>query len=129
MSGPGGVLSREQAAAVLAAALTGPGADPVLAAFTGLPGVEFHPARGGGLLRRGEPARLEVGDWHFVGGPRLSAVHVVRGVVLKTAVVGPAEGGRLLAAAVLDAADEHGPLAVEQVQALLYGMAVVHGPH
>jgi hypothetical protein len=48
-------------------------------------------------------------------------------VVLRTSEVGPVEGGRLLADAVLDAAAERGPAAVEQVQALLYGMAVVHG--
>jgi hypothetical protein len=128
MSGLDGELGREQAAAVLAAALgAGPGTDSVLAGFAGLPGMAFRPARGGGLLRRGEPAGLEVGAWRFVGGPRLTVVHVVRGVALKTTVVGPAEGGRLLADAVLDAADEHGPLAVDQVQALLHGMAVVHG--
>jgi hypothetical protein len=128
MSGSDGVFGREQAAAVLAAALaSGPSTGPVLAGFAGLPGVDFHPARAGGLVRRGEPARLEVGAWRFVGGPRLTAAHVVRGVVLKTEVVGPAEGGRLLAGAVLDAADEQGPLAVEQLQALLHGMAVVQG--
>ncbi|HEY4008313.1 MAG TPA: DUF5073 family protein [Pseudonocardia sp.] len=127
MTGPEGVFDRAQAAAVLAAALTGPGTDSVLAGFAGLPGMVFHPPRAGGLLRRGEPARLEVGAWRFVGGARLTAVHVVRGVALKTEVVGPTEGGRLLADAVLDAARDHGPLAAEQLQSLLHGMAVVHG--
>jgi hypothetical protein len=120
-------LTPEQAAAVLTAALSGPGTESVLASFASVPGVRFVPARTGGLLRRGEPARLDAGQWRFVAGDRLQVSHVVRDVVLKTSPASPAEGGRLLADALLDAAGQAGPAARSDVQAVLYGMAVVHG--
>jgi len=120
-------LTPEQAAAVLTAALSGPGTESVLASFASVPGVVFVPARAGGLLRRGEPARLDAGQWRFVAGDRLRVSHVVRDVVLKTSLASPAEGGRLLADALLDAAGQAGPAALSDVQAVLYGMAVVHG--
>ena len=120
-------LTPEQAAAVLTAALSGPGTESVLASFASVPGVVFVPARAGGLLRRGEPARLDAGQWRFVAGDRLQVSHVVRDVVLKTSPASPAEGGRLLADALFDAAGQAGPAAQSDVQAVLYGMAVVHG--
>ena len=124
-------LSREQAAAVLAAALAQPGVGSLLAGFAEVPGVVFRPGRSGGLLRRAVPTSLEVGQWRFVADPgtgaRLRVSHVVRDVVLKTSDVGPAEGGRLLAGAVLAAASEAGPSARLEVQSMLYGLAVVYG--
>ncbi|HEX4249374.1 MAG TPA: DUF5073 family protein [Pseudonocardia sp.] len=124
---PSADLTPEQAAAVLTAALSGPGAESVLASFASVPGVVFVPARGGGFLRRGEPARLDAGQWRFVAGDRLRVSHVVRDVVLKTSLASPVEGGRLLADALLDATGQAGPVAVSDVQAVLYGMAVVQG--
>jgi hypothetical protein len=116
---------------VLAAALAQPGADSLLAGFADVPGVVFRPGRAGGLLRRAEPGRLEAGQWRFSidarAGSRLRASHVVRDVVLRTSDVGAAEGGRLLADAVLTAAGEAGPSAYAEVQSLLYGLAVVYG--
>jgi hypothetical protein len=120
-------MTPERAAEVLAAALAGPGAESVLANFAGVPGAVFVPPRPGGFLRRGEPARLDVGQWRFSAGQRLTVSHVVRDVVLKTSTPAPAEVARLLAGAVLDAARDGGPASVGAVQAVLYGMAVVHG--
>ncbi len=120
-------LTPEQAAEVLAAALSAPGGESVLASFAGVPGVMFVASRAGGLLRPPEPARIDVGQWRFVAGDRLRVVHVVRDVVLKTSTVGPAECGRLLAGALLETACDAGPAAVGEVQAVLFGMAVVHG--
>jgi hypothetical protein len=120
-------LSPAQAAEAVAAALSRPGIESVLAGFADVPGAVFVPSRPGGLFRRAEPARLELRQWRFVAGPRLLVSHVVRDVVLKTSEVGPAEGGRLLADAVLTAAGEAGPAASAEVQGLLYGLAVVYG--
>ncbi|HEY2204335.1 MAG TPA: hypothetical protein VGH99_07660, partial [Pseudonocardia sp.] len=67
------------------------------------------------------------GEWRFTAGERLQTSHVVRDVVLKTSVLSPAETGDLLARAVLDTAHTAGPTTVAEVQAMLFGMAVVHG--
>jgi hypothetical protein len=116
-----------RAAEVLAAALSGPGAESVLESFGSVPGAVFLAGRAAGFLRRAEPARLDVGQWRFVAGDRLQVSHIVRDIVLSTSIVPPAEAARLLAEAMLDAASTGGPNAVGQVQAILYGMAVVHG--
>jgi hypothetical protein len=109
--------------------LQGPGGkaapESVLASFAEVAGVEFAPARPGGLLRKGEPARLDVGQWRFVAGNRMRVSHVVGGIVLKTSEVPPAEAARLLAEALLD--QGWGSGGGSDVQAVLYGMAVVHG--
>jgi hypothetical protein len=120
-------FTEARAAQVLAAALDGPGAESVLGSFAGVPGALYVPAKGGGFLRRAEPARLDVGQWRFVAGERLQVSHIVRDVVLRTSVVAPAEAARLLAEAVLAAARTGGPNAVGSLQGVLYGMAVVHG--
>ena len=121
-------LTAEQAAAVLTAALSAPGGGAaVLRSFADLPGAGFSEGRAGGLLRRAEDARLDVGQWRFVAGERMQVSHVVHQVVLKTSTVGPAQAGRMLAEAVLSVAAESGPSAVDRAQAVLYGMAVVHG--
>jgi hypothetical protein len=117
----------QDAARVLSAALSGPGAESVLGSFAGVPGAVFVAGRPGGLLRRAEPARLDVGQWRFVAGARLQVSHLVRDVVLSTTVVGPAEAARLLADALLSSARTGGPDAEGALQAVLYGMAVVHG--
>jgi hypothetical protein len=118
-------FTAERAAQVLAAALEGPGGksapESVLASFAEVPGVEFVPARAGGLLRKGEPARLDVGQWRFLAGDRMRVSHVVGGVVLKTSDMPPVAAARLLADALLDSTWG------SEVQAVLYGMAVVHG--
>jgi hypothetical protein len=125
--GPLGDFTPEQAAEVLTVALSGPGGESVLASFADVPGAVFVAPRAGGFLRRAEPARLDVGQWRFVAGDRLQVSHVVHDIVLKTSIVAPAEAARLLADAVLGAARTAGPMAVGSVQAVLYGMAVVHG--
>jgi hypothetical protein len=116
-----------RAAEVLAAALSGPGAESVLESFGSVPGAVFLAGRPGGFLRRAEPARLDVGQWRFVASDRLQVSHIVHDIVLKTSIVPPAEAARLLADAILDAAATGGPNAVIALQATLYGMAVVHG--
>jgi hypothetical protein len=122
----GAEFDAPRATEVLTAALSGPGAESVLESFAPTPGATFVPARPGRMLRRGEPAQLDVGQWRFVAGDRLQVSHIVHGIVLKTSVVPPAEAARLLAEALLDAARTGGPAAHTGVQATLYGMAVVH---
>jgi hypothetical protein len=127
MSQPLDEFGPDRAAEVLTAALSGPGTDSVLASFADVPGAVFVAGRPGGLLRRAEPARLDVGQWRFVAGQPPTVSHVVRDVVLKTSAPPLAEVARLLADAVLDAAGAAGPAATSSVQAVFYGMAVVHG--
>ena len=116
-----------RATAVLAAALSGPGAESVLESFGSVPGAVFLAGRPGGFLRRVEPARLDVGQWRFVAGARLQVSHIVHDIVLKTSIVPPIEAARLLAEAILDAARTGGAEAEGSLQSTLYGMAVVHG--
>lgn len=127
MTGPLDEFGPARAAEVLAAALSGPGAESVLESFASVPGAVFAAGRAGGFLRRAEPARLDVGQWRFVAGDRLQVSHIVHDIVLRTSIVPPAEAARLLADAILDAAGTGGPNATTAVQATLYGMAVVHG--
>jgi hypothetical protein len=135
-------LTREQAAAVLALAFAQAGAQHLLMGFfSEAPGVVVRPGRPRGLLRSAQPDSLEVGQWRFSidesGGPRprrsgtppsrFLVSHVVRDVVLKTSDVGPEEGGRLFADAILTAASEAGPNPYAEVQGLLRGLAEVYG--
>ncbi|HEX5495591.1 MAG TPA: DUF5073 family protein [Mycobacteriales bacterium] len=125
-------LTPEQAGAVLTAALSAPGSgESVLAAFADVPSVGFTPARPGRLFRSATPTQLAVGQRLFAavepGGTRLRCSHVVRGVALRTDLAGPATAGPMLAEALVEAAREYGPQATATVQAILYGIAVVHG--
>jgi hypothetical protein len=132
MTGPDSELTPTQAGAVLTAALSAPGSgESVLRAFADVPTVLFNEAQRGGLFRRPVPAQLAVGQWVFSavepGGTRLLVTHLVRGTALRQDMAGPATAGPRLAGALAEVAEEYGPDAAASVQAILYGIAVVHG--
>jgi hypothetical protein len=133
VTGPGGQeLSADDAAGVLTAAFSQPGgAQTVLGSLGEVSGLDYKPATAGRMFRSGTPATLSVGDWAFVAsdrsGVRVQVRHVVRGVPLQTALVGPAEAGRKLAAEAFRAVTEQGAQASIELQSALYGIAVVVG--
>ena len=133
MTEPGGQeLSVDDAVGVLTAAFSQPGgAQTVLGSLGEVSGLDYQAATSGRLFRSGTPAALTVGDWAFVAaepnGVRVQVRHVVRGVPLQTASVGPAEAGRKLASELFRAVAEQGAQASLELQSALYGIAVVVG--
>ena len=65
----------------------------VVKVFCGLPGVVLTPARRG--LFRSQPERIQIGDWRYevTQDGRLSAAHVVNGIVLAEEVLAAAAVG------------------------------------
>lgn len=118
------------AAAVLARVLGQPGGGrTVLGLLACVPTFVHQPARRGGLLRREVPESLLVGEWAFVlvepDGVRLSAQHIVRGIVLQSSLLGPDDAASQLAAILVEAGARVGPSVTGPVQAALYGLAGV----
>lgn len=73
----------ERVSRAITGALTGPGGIAlVVNVFAGLPGVAHTPTRRG--LFRSQPARLQIADWRYevTDDGRLSAAHVVNGIVI-----------------------------------------------
>ncbi len=73
----------ERVSRTVTGALAGPGGIAlVVTVFAGLPGVTHTAARKG--MFRSQPARLQIGDWRYEVTPdnRLSAAHVVGGIVI-----------------------------------------------
>jgi hypothetical protein len=85
----------ERASRAIGAALAGPGGvGQVIRVFCGVPGVILTPARRG--FFRSQPEWVQIGEWryHVTADGRLSAAHVVNGIVLAeevlaATVVGP----------------------------------------
>jgi hypothetical protein len=72
-----------RASRTISDALAGPGGiGLVVNVFAGLPGVTHTPARRG--VFRSRPACIQIGDWHYqvTADGRLSAAHVVNGIVI-----------------------------------------------
>jgi hypothetical protein len=73
----------ERVSRAITGALTGPGGiGLVINVFAGLPGVAHTPARRG--MFRSQPARIQIADWRYevTADGRLSAAHVVNGIVI-----------------------------------------------
>lgn len=117
----------DRAAATIEAVLRQPqGAALVLDSLARIPGVTLLAGRPGGLFRRAEPARLQLGDWHFTAlGDGLQVRHVVRGVAVQTDTPAPREAAARLAAELLTSADRHGDDADLETQSALYGLSVI----
>jgi hypothetical protein len=76
-------IDAERVSRAITSALTGPGGiGLVVNVFAGLPGVAHTPARRG--LFRSQPARIQIADWRYevTDDGRLSAAHVVNGIVI-----------------------------------------------
>jgi Domain of unknown function (DUF5073) len=102
------------------AALAGPGGvGLVVKVFCGLPGVVLTPARHG--LFRSQPERIQIGDWRYevTQNGRLSAAHVVNGIVLAEEVLAAAAVGPHVARAVGQVVSGYGPTVMPNIHAAL----------
>lgn len=101
-------------------ALPGPGGvGLVLKVFCGVPGVILIPARRG--VFRSQPERVQIGDWRYevtVDG-RLSAAHLVNGIVLAEEVLAAGAVGPHIARALGQLVSGYGPTIVPNIDAAL----------
>ncbi|WP_019927481.1 DUF5073 family protein [Nocardia sp. BMG111209] len=110
----------ERAAAVIAGALHGPGGPGlVFTVFAAVPGAVRTPARRG--LFRSAPERLQLGDWRYevTADQRISAAHMVNGIVLAEEVLTASAVGPHVARALAGVVDGFGPPALPQIEAAL----------
>lgn len=102
----------------VANALAGPGGVPmVISVFVGIPGVVRTPARRG--LFRSQPERIQIGDWRYevARDGRLSASHVVGGIVIAEEVLPAGEVGPHIARALGQIAARYGATIVPNIEA------------
>jgi hypothetical protein len=103
------------------------GADLVLAALARIPGTVHREARK--TMFRSEPETVEIDRWRYKTLPdgRLSAAHVVGGIVLAEGPLGPADAGEHVARAVDALVAAHGARIVPEVVAAFAGLAAASG--
>jgi Domain of unknown function (DUF5073) len=102
----------------VAGALAGPGGVAlVVRVFAGVPGVGLTPARRG--VFRSQPERIQIGDWRYevAGDGRLSAAHVVGGVVIAEEVLPAGSVGPHIARALGQIAVRYGATVVPNIEA------------
>jgi hypothetical protein len=113
-------FDHERVSRAIGAALAGPGGvGLVVRVFCGVPGVILTPARRG--LFRSQPERVQIGDWRYeltVDG-RLSAAHVVNGIVLAEDVLAAAAVGPHIARALERVVSSYGPTIIPNIDAAL----------
>jgi hypothetical protein len=102
----------------VAAALSGPGGIAlVVNVFSTVPGVVHTPARRG--LFRSAPERVQIGDWRYEVAPdgRLSAAHVVNGIVIAEDALDAAAVGPHIARALGQIVGRHGSTVLPHIDA------------
>ncbi|SPM36783.1 hypothetical protein MRAB57_4624 [Mycobacterium rhizamassiliense] len=110
----------ERLSRAIGAALSGPGGvGLVVKVFCGVPGVILTPARRG--FFRSQPERIQIGDWRYelTADGRLSAAHVVNGIVLAEEVLAAAAVGPHIARALAQVLSHYGPTIMPNVEAAL----------
>jgi hypothetical protein len=110
----------ERVSRAVGAAVAGPGGvGLVVKVFCGLPGVVLTPARRG--LFRSQPERIQIGDWRYevTQDGRLSAAHVVNGIVLAEEVVAAGAVGAHVARALGQVVSSYGPTVMPNINAAL----------
>jgi len=110
----------ERVSRTVAGALAGPGGIAlVINVFAGLPGVAHTAARRG--VFRTQPARLQIGDWRYevTSDGRLSAAHVVGGIVIAEEVLLAGTVGPHLSRSLGQIVDRHGPAVIPNIDAAL----------
>jgi len=113
-------FEHERVSRAVGGALAGPGGvGLVVQVFGGLPGVVLTPARKG--LFRSQPERIQIGDWRYEVTPdgRLSAAHVVNGIVLAEEVLAAAAVGPHVARALGQVVSHYGPTLMPNINAAL----------
>jgi hypothetical protein len=102
----------------VANSLARPGGVPlVISVFVGIPGVVRTPARRG--LFRSHPERIQIGDWRYevARDGRLSASHVVGGIVIAEEVLLACDVGPHIARALAQVAARYGATVVPSIEA------------
>ncbi|UXA04536.1 DUF5073 family protein [Mycobacterium sp. SMC-2] len=113
-------LDHQRVGHVIGSALAGPGGvGLVLRVFCGVPGVVLVPARRG--FFRSQPERVQIGDWRYEATPdgRLSAAHLVNGIVLAQEVLPAGAVGPHMARALDQLVAGYGPTIVPNIDAAL----------
>jgi hypothetical protein len=110
----------ERVSRAVGAALAGPGGvGLVVKVFCGLPGVVLSPARRG--IFRSQPERIQIGDWRYevTRDGRLSAAHLVNGIVLAEEVIAAGAVGPHIARALGQVVSSYGPIVMPNINAAL----------
>lgn len=91
----------------------------MLRVFCGVPGVVLIPARRS--LFRSQPERIQIGDWRYEFTPdgRLSAAHLVNGIVLAEEILAAGVVGPHVARALGQVVSSYGPTIVPNIDAAL----------
>jgi hypothetical protein len=113
-------FDHERVSCEIGAALAGAGGvGLVLKVFSGVPGVLLSPARRG--LFRSQPERMQIGDWRYEVTPdgRLSAAHLVNGIVLAEEILAAGMVGPHIARALGQVVSSYGPTIVPNIDAAL----------
>jgi hypothetical protein len=110
-------------------ALAGPGGvGLVVRVFCGVPGVILIPGRRG--FFRSQPERVHIGDWRYELTPdgRLSAAHIVTGIVLAEEVLAAGDVGPHIARALGQVVSSYGPTIMPNIDAALELLETGAGP-
>jgi Domain of unknown function (DUF5073) len=113
-------FDHERVSRAVGSALAGPGGVAlVVKVFCGVPGVTLVPARRG--LFRSQPERIQIGDWRYelTADGRLSAAHVVNGIVLAEEVLAAGAVGPHIARALGQVVNNYGPTVMPNIDAAL----------
>jgi Domain of unknown function (DUF5073) len=122
-------LDHQRVSRAVGSALTGPGGvGLVLKVFCAVPGVILTPARRG--LFRSQPERIQIGDWRYEVTPdgRLSAAHLVNGIILAEEVLAAGVVGPHVARALGQVVSRYGPTITPNIDAALDVLETSAGP-
>jgi Domain of unknown function (DUF5073) len=111
-------FDHERASRAIGAALAGPGGvGLVVKVFCGLPGVLLTPPRRG--LFRSQPERIQIGEWRYevTSDGRLSASHLVNGIVIAEEVLPAGAVGPHVARSLGQVVNNFGPATVTGIDA------------
>jgi hypothetical protein len=121
-------IDAERVSRAISGALTGPGGiGLVVHVFAGLPGVTHTPARRG--LFRSQPARIQIADWRYevTDDGRLSAAHVVNGVVIAQETLLADAVGPHIARSLAQVVARYGAAILPNIQAALDALSAGAG--
>jgi hypothetical protein len=122
-------FDHERVSRAVGSALAGPGGVAlVVKVFCSVPGVILVPARRG--LFRSQPERIQIGDWRYelAADGRLSAAHVVNGIVLAEEVLAAGAVGPHVTRALAQVVNNYGPTIMPNVDAALEVLESATGP-
>ena len=122
-------FDHEGVSRAIGSALAGPGGvGLVVRVFCGIPGVILLPARRG--VFRSQPERIQIGDWRYelTADGRLSAAHLVNGIVLAEEVLAAGAVGPHIARALGQVVSSYGPTIIPNIDAALEALETGAGP-